>query len=271
MYLSFLLVATFSSSFLPECLGAAFKDKCENFGLINGERRTRITWECFPNNTKICTTRKADCTLCDGQLYISSLTKPSPLVEIAEPEPETQAGRSRDGHRRGRFRFKREVSARRRSPRFGRGKIEDSDKSKTEAKNAKEEADIDKKETDAVKKDTESVKEETTGNDPFSCEDVCLEKDGKYAKGQFDYTTFKDCEGGATTEELKDKTEELKDKLEELKDKTEELKDKLEDKKEEEIKDENKNDADKDKENATDKEVKDEKKEAARRRRMRRF
>jgi len=244
MYLSFLLVATFSSSFLPECLGAAYK--CENFGLIDGESRTKITWECFPNNTKICTTRKEDCTYCDGQLYVSSLTIPSPVVGIADPvvgiaEPKTQAGRSR-----GRFRFKREVSARRRSPRFGRGEIEDSDKAKNEAKDGKEEADTDKKETDALKKDIESVKEETTGNDPFSCEDVCLEKDGKYAKGQFEYTTFKDCEGGATTEELKDK-------------------------KEEEIKDENKNDADKDKENATDKEVKDEKKEAARRRRMRRF
>merc|ERR1711970_34748 len=230
MYLSFLLVAAFSSSFIPECLGTwAFKDKCENFGLIDGESRTKITWECFPNNTKICTTRKEDCTTCDGQLYVSSLTIPSPVVGIADPvvgiaEPKTQAGRSR-----GRFRFKREVSARRRSPRFGRGEIEDSDKAKNEAKDGKEEADTNKK--DAVKKDTESVKEETTGNAPFSCEDVCLEKDGKYAKGQFEYTAFKDCEGGAKTEELKDK-------------------------KEEEIKDENKNYADKEKDekNATDKE-----------------
>merc|ERR1712002_223483 len=248
MYLSFLLVATFSSSFIPECLSFAFTDKCENFGLIDGESRTKITWECFPNNTKICTTRKEDCTLCDGQLYISSLTFPSAVASIAEPK--TQAGRTRHGPRRGRFRFKREVSARRRSPRFGRGEIENSDKAK------KDEVDNGKKETDAVKEDTESVREVTTevryDNKHFTCDDVCLEKDGKYAKGQFESTAFKDCEGGAKSEELKDK-------------------------KEGENKDESKNDANKeaekykDEKNTTDKEVKDEKKEAARRRRMRRY
>merc|ERR1712002_221966 len=248
MYLSYLLVATFSSSFLHECLAFAFTEKCENFGLIDGESRTKITWECFPNNTKICTTREEDCTLCDGQLYISSLTKPSPVVSIAEPK--TQAGRTRGGTGRGRFRVKREGSARRRSPRFGRGEIEDSDKGK------KDEVDDVKKETDFVKEDTESVKEVTTevraGNEPFSCDHVCLEKDGKYAKGQFEFTTFKNCEGGAKTEELKDI-------------------------KEGENIDESKNDANKepekynDEKSTTDKEVKDEKKEAARRRRMRRY
>jgi len=236
-------------------------DKCENFGLIDGESRTKITWECFPNNTKICTTRNEDCTFCDGRLHISSLTCPSSVCKT--PEPKTQAG----SIRRGRFRFKREVSARgrwsRRSPSFGRGEIEDSEKAKKEAEDGKAEVDTDKKETDAGKEDTEPVKEETTRivkgvpHWQFNCNDVCLEKNGKYSKGQFEYTSFKDCEGGSKTEELKDQ-------------------------KEEENKDENKNEADdepenyqkekdKDEKKAKDKEVKDENKKAARRRRMKRY
>jgi len=254
MYLSFLLLATFSSSFIPDCLGAAFIGKCADFGQIDGQLTTKIHWECFPNNTKTCTTRIYDCTSCDGQAGISSLTKPLAVAQVLEPK--AQAGRMWSGHRKGRFRFKREVSARRRSPSFGRGEIKDSDKAKKEAEDGKEEVDTGKKETDAGKDDSETVKGEVTAGDKlFTCDDVCLEKNGKYAKGQFEYTSFKDCEGGAKTEESSVQ-------------------------KEEETKDENKNDAaeepetyekDKEEKKATAKEVKDEKKEAARRRRMRRF
>jgi len=249
MYLSFLLLATFSSSFIPDCLGAAFIGKCADFGQIDGQLTTKIHWECFPNNTKTCTTRIYDCTSCDGQAGISSLTKPLAVAQVLEPK--AQAGRMWSGHRKGRFRFKREVSARRHSPSFGRGEIKDSDKIKKKLKMAKKKLTLAKKKLMLGK----MIGEVTAGDKLFTCDDVCLEKNGKYAKGQFEYTSFKDCEGGAKTEESSVQ-------------------------KEEETKDENKNDAaeepetyekDKEEKKATAKEVKDEKKEAARRRRMRRF
>merc|ERR1712215_137286 len=256
MYLSFLLLATVLSSFIPNCQASTFSGQCNQFGLIDGQLKTVLTWECFSNNTKVCTTMIEDCTSCNGHLSGSALTCPSNVCGTEEPK--TQAG---GGTRRGRFRFKREISARRRSPMFGRGEIEASDKIIKEAKNGKELVDTGKKEADAGKEDIESVKADTTevkaGKKPFTCDDVCLEKDGKYARGQFEYNSFTDCEGGAKTEEVTDK-------------------------KEEENKDETKNDADqeaannqKERENdekkLTNKEVKEEKKEAARKRRMRRF
>merc|ERR1712055_112377 len=252
MYLSFLLLATFSSSFIPNCQASTFSGQCNQFGVIDGQLKTVITWECFSNNTKLCATMIEDCTSCDGHLSGSAL----PLIE----EPITQAGRMFRSPRRSRFRFKREVSARRRSPMFGRGEIEASDKIIKEAKDGKELVDTGKKEADAGKEDIESVKGETTevkvGKKAFTCDDFCLEKDGKYATGRFEYNYFTDCEGGAKTEEVTDN-------------------------KEDENKDETKNDTDqeaannqkekdKDEQKLTNKEVKDEKKENARKRRMRR-
>merc|ERR1712055_440121 len=259
MCLSFLLLVTISSSFIPNCQASTFSGQCNQFGVMDGQLKTVITWECFSNNTKVCTTMIEDCTSCDGHLSGSALTCPSNVCTTEEPR--TQAGRTRGGPRRGRFRFKREISARRRSPMFGRGEIEASDKIIKEAKDGKELVDTGKKEADAGKEDVESLKGDTTevkaGKKPLTCDDVCLEKDGKYARGQFEYNSFTDCEGGAKTEEVTDK-------------------------KEDENKDETKNDADqepannqKEKDNdekkLTNKEVKNEKKEAARKKRMRRF
>merc|ERR1711887_193356 len=164
MYLPFLLLVFFSSSFVPDCLASTFRGKCADAGLIDGQLETKVAWECFPNNTKICTTFKMDCRSCDGQLSGSVLTE----------EPKTQAGRIRRGY----FRFKREVSARgkpRRYPRFGRGEIEESDKAKKKAEDGKEVVYTDKKETDTGKEDTTPLKEETHGGieiKPFTCEDV---------------------------------------------------------------------------------------------------
>merc|ERR1712055_729471 len=236
MYLSFLLLATVLSSFIPNCQASTFSGQCNQFGLIDGQLKTVITYECFSNNTKVCTTMIEDCTSCNGHLSGSALTCPSNVCGTEDPK--TQAG---GGTRRGRFRFKREISARRRSPMFGRGEIEASDKIIKEAKDGEELVDTGKKEADAGKEDVESVKGDTTevkaGKKPFICDDVCLEKDGKYARGQFEYNSFTDCEGGAKTEEVTDKKE----------------------------------DENKDEKKLTNKEVKDEKKEAARKRRMRRF
>merc|ERR1711970_401205 len=238
MYLPFLLLAVFSSSFIPDCLASTFRGKCGAFGLIDGQLKTKVTWECFPNNTKICTTWREDCSKCDGQLSGSVMTE----------EPKTQAGRIRRGY----FRFKREVSARgrgrRRSPRYGRGEIEDSDTAKKEAEDDNEVVDTGKKEADAGKEDIIPVKDAGKEGEamvgveikdkPFTCENVCLEKDGKHAKGEYEYNTFEDCEGGAKTEESKNqKEEETKDKEEKV---------------------------------PTEKKEKDEKEKAARRRRMRR-
>merc|ERR1712055_408005 len=267
MYLSFLLLATFSSSFIPNCQASTFSGQCNQFGVIDGQLKTVITWECFSNNTKVCTTMIEDCTSCDGHLSGAALTCPSNVCTTEEPK--TQAGRLWGGHKRvykcagglGRFRFKREISARRHSPMFGRGEIEASDKIIKEAKVGKELVDTGKREADAGKEDIESVKGETTevkvGKKAFTCDDFCLEKDGKYATGRFEYNYFTDCEGGAKTEEVTDN-------------------------KEDENKDETKNDTDqeaannqtekdKDEQKLTNKEVKDEKKENARKRRMRRF
>merc|ERR1711970_1688577 len=256
MYLSFLLLATVLSSFIPNCQASTFSGQCNQFGLIDGQLKTVITYECFSNNTKVYTTMIEDCTSCNGHLSGSALTCPSNVCGTEEPK--TQAG---GGTRRGRFRFKREISARRRSPMFGRGEIEASDKIIKEAKDGKELVDTGKKEAGAGKEDIESVKADTTevkaGKKPFTCDDVCLEKDGQYASGRFEYNSFTDCEGGAKALEVTDK-------------------------KEEENKDETKNDADqeaannqKEKDNdektLTNKEVKEDKKEAARKRRMRRF
>merc|ERR1711970_498994 len=194
MYLPFLLLVFFSSSFVPDCLASTFRGKCADAGLIDGQLETKVAWECFPNNTKICTTFKMDCRSCDGQLSGSVLTG----------APKTQAGRIRRGY----FRFKREVSARgkpRRNPKFGRGEIEESDKAKKEAEDGKEEVDTGKKETDAVKENIKIVKGELQ---LLTCEDVCLDKDGLHAKGQYEYSFFEDCEGGAKTEDSKDQKEE---------------------------------------------------------------
>merc|ERR1711970_1636307 len=154
MYLPFLLLVFFSSTFVPDCLASTFIGKCADAGLIDGQLKTKVTWECFPNNTKICTTWRENCRSCDGKLSGSVMTE----------EPKTQAGRIRRGH----FRFKREVSARgkpRRYPRFGRGEIGESDKAKKEAEDGKEEVDTGKKETDAVKEILELLKENTNLSD----------------------------------------------------------------------------------------------------------
>ena len=95
-----------------------------------------MTWECFPNNTKICTTRREDCSNCDGILSASILTCPSNVCKSEDPK--TQAGRfRRPGPRRGRYRYKREVSGRRR-PRIGRGEAKDSDKAVSDTEGGKE-------------------------------------------------------------------------------------------------------------------------------------
>jgi len=216
-----------------------------DFGLIVGELRTEVEWECFPNNTKICTTGIEDCTTCDGQLSGSSLTK--------REEPKTQAGRMFRSPRRRRFRFKREVSARRRSPMFGRGEIEASDKIIKEAKDGKESVDTGKKEADAGKV-IRILGGPVPSNKPFTCNDVCLEKDGKYSKGKFTYSSFKFCEGVGKTGEGKEKKEQTIDESKQNKDE-EPAKHIITREKD------NKN---------TIKEEKDKKKKAKRRRRMRR-
>ena len=100
-----------------------------------------MTWECFPNNTKICTTRREDCSNCDGILSASILTCPSNVCKSEDPK--TQAGRfRRPGPRRRRYRYKREVPGRR-SPRIGRGEAKNSDK-------AANDAEVDKKEAETV-------------------------------------------------------------------------------------------------------------------------
>merc|ERR1719184_278777 len=148
--------------------------------------------------------------------------------------------------RRSRFRFKREVSARRRSPLFGRGEIETSDKIIKEAKDGKELVDTGKKEAPAGKV-TPILGSPVPSNKPFTCNDVCLAKDGKYNKGKFTYSSFNNCEGKAKIAEGNEEKEQTIDESKQNKD-------------EESAKPES----------YKEKEEKDEKKKAARRRRMRR-
>merc|ERR1711942_617848 len=187
MYLSFLLLATLTSSFIPNCLASTFIGKCKDFGKVNGELSATIVWECFPNNTKSCITMTEDCRTCDGKLTTSSFSCHS--GNCIGVVPETQAGR----FRRRRYRYKREVSGRRR-PRIGRGEAKDSDKAANDAKDDKEEAKMivgnakTEEATDKVGKKTSKV---------ITCADVCLEKGGKHSKGKFVYTSFLGCDGVA--------------------------------------------------------------------------
>merc|ERR1711942_388184 len=117
MYLSMLLLATFTSSFIPDCLAATFTGQCKDRGKVDGELSTTVIWECLPNNTKICVAITEDCSKCDGILTGSSVSWPSSNGKSEDPE--TQVGRlRRPGLRRRRYRYKREVSGRR-SPRIG--------------------------------------------------------------------------------------------------------------------------------------------------------
>ena len=79
-----LLLATFLSSFIPDCMVSTWTGQCDVFGLVslldywsmhkffsskaNGELRTSVKWKCFPNNTILyCSTKIEDCSKCDGR------------------------------------------------------------------------------------------------------------------------------------------------------------------------------------------------------------
>ena len=181
---------------------------------MDGELRTTIIWECFPNNTKICSTRTEDCTNCDGKFSFSILTCPSNISKTEEPK--TQAGRTWKWPWVDKYRFKRAVPGRgkpRRRPKIGRGETEGSGKATKDTEGGKEEADTGK-ESDNGKKATDTDKEATDEDKVvavFTCDDVCLEKNGKRGKGTFSYTSFKECERVVESKEGEEKKENIKD------------------------------------------------------------
>merc|ERR1719290_790049 len=182
MNLSILLLASFSVFFIPACFGSTAMDTsgmaCSGPDLKNGEYKTVITWECFPNGTKACVTRTEDCSKCDGTFALSSLAHPFP-----EEEGDAEAEKPKEGE-------------------------EPKEEEAKEEEKEKEEKDKDEKpETKGGRLSNRrrggrrgTRSKPRTGRseirkDPISCATVCTKKNGKHVKGKVEYSTFKECEG----------------------------------------------------------------------------
>ena len=96
----------------------------------------------------------------------------------------------------------------------------------------------------------------------YTCDEVCLEKDGKHSKGISSYTSFQECDGVAKPKEGKEKNGKTGDEKKVYVDNEKEDTPKQKATVEKDL--EGKKDVE-------DKEEKEEKKKAARQRRMRRY